>query len=180
MNPVEQAVAPLKVQAVESAKKYAEDRIEYVRKELEAVGMDSEKFAPYPFNLNGMAHALALGKYEMVSAITRWVEATHRRGTPCIVKMDAERSRLFVKRAQERAAELYDAFVAKLVAKIGPCESATLEGSHVWGYSFLHIVKADGSRETWKTQQIANYSKYGKYYAQWPSRKLKSAAKGRS
>jgi hypothetical protein len=79
----------------------------------------------------------------------------------------------FVAAAIELAATQYVAFVAKLVGKIGAVDSATLAGSHVWGYSILTVTKSDGSSERWQTQQIVNQSKLGTLFNQWPSRKVK-------
>ena len=74
---------------------------------------------------------------------------------------------------QAAAALAYDAFIAKLIAKVGDCVAATIDGSHVWGYSHLTVTKADGSVEVWKTQQILNRSVLGTLFNQWPSRRVK-------
>jgi len=79
----------------------------------------------------------------------------------------------FVSKAVEAAGAQYTAFIAKLEDKVGAHTAATLEGSHVWGYSFLTVTKADGAVEVWKTQQITNVSVHGLLFNQWPSRKVK-------
>ncbi|RTL03536.1 hypothetical protein EKK58_12775 [Candidatus Dependentiae bacterium] len=67
----------------------------------------------------------------------------------------------------------FDDFISKLVMKIGEVEKAKLESKDVWGYSLLHIVRASGARETWKTQEIFKTSMYGVHFNQWPTRKMK-------
>jgi hypothetical protein len=89
--------------------------------------------------------------------------------------MSAEGCDRFVTECRDEAAAQYEKFVSKLVRKIGDCETAALSGNHVWSNSLLKITKADGSVEHWKTQQITNRSVLGKYFPQWPSRKLKES-----
>ena len=79
----------------------------------------------------------------------------------------------FVAARKEQAAAEYDAFIAKLVKKIGPVVTAELDGNHVWSHSILTVVLKSGEQQRWKTQQITNISKYGKHFNQWPSRKMK-------
>lgn len=67
----------------------------------------------------------------------------------------------------------FDDFISKLVMKIGDVEKAALESKDVWSYSLLHIVRASGARETWKTKEIIKESKYGVKFNQWPTRKTK-------
>jgi hypothetical protein len=171
-HPVEIAVAPVKADAIADAEKRARETIERHRAGLEAAGWDQNLWAPYPSSLKGDYHS-ANRKYRTCSALVEWIQPTTRRGEPCIVRMDDEKVARFVKEARELAAEQYDLFVAKLVRKIGDCESATLEGNHVWGSSMLTVFKLPGITERWKTQQIINFSKLGKPFAQWPSRKVK-------
>ena len=91
---------------------------------------------------------------------------------PVPVKMDREEIARFIKNSKEEAAAQYDAFVAKLIRKIGVVETAELTGNHVWSYSYLNVTKADGTKESWKTQMIVNVSKLGKLFNQWPTRKV--------
>ena len=79
----------------------------------------------------------------------------------------------FVDDTMRDAAAQYDAFIAKLIRKIGDFDSATLTGSHVWGYSILTVTKG-AATERWGTRQIVNQSVLGKLFNQWPSRKIKS------
>ncbi|MNE44768.1 hypothetical protein D3C80_1390130 [compost metagenome] len=92
---------------------------------------------------------------------------------PDPARMSPNGCALFVKQAQENASAQYDAFIAKLEAKIGEVTAAILSGEHVWGHSILTVTKADGTTEKWKTQMIVNVSVLGNLFNQWPTRKVK-------
>ena len=171
-HPVEIAVEPVRTDAINAAEQRALEIVARHRAGLEAVGWDANLWAPLPKSGDGDYHAVNR-KYRTCSALTVWVKVTRRPGEPCIVVMNDEKIARFVNDAKETAAEQYDLFVAKLVRKIGNCESATLAGNHVWGHSILTVFKLPGKTERWKTQQIINYSKLGKAFPQWPSRKIK-------
>lgn len=79
----------------------------------------------------------------------------------------------FIEKAKEDASIQYDKFIQKLENKIGDCESAKLEGDHIWDYSLLTIVK-DGTDQVWSTRMILNISKNGKLFNQFPTRKIKT------
>lgn len=93
-----------------------------------------------------------------------------------IYTRDEQKEAKFIEDAKRNAASQYDAFVAKLNQKIGVAKKATLDGSHVWGHSFLEVVTESGELQTWKTQMIINVSKYGKLFNQFPTRKVKNRA----
>jgi len=178
MNLIEQAVLPLKEQAIKHAEEYALATIENIRKELEANDWQDRKIAPYPSyssGLSGIAYNLALARYHLVQSLVSWCEST-RSNIPGVIHrctINPVKCQHFIKETKENAAAQYLAFVQKLNVKIGPVTSATLEGSHVWDYSFLHVTKEDGIQETWKTQMIVNVSKLGKVFNQFPTRKMK-------
>lgn len=77
----------------------------------------------------------------------------------------------FVKRSVEEAAMVFDLFVTKMDHKIGDHDSATVEG-RPWTGCVVTIKKGDLT-EQWHTQQIINYSVYGKAYNQWPTRLMR-------
>lgn len=177
-NPIEAAVAPLKNDAMDAAEQYARKLIEKVREQLKAVDGDMEKAAPYPDSLHAsrIVYLAGIQKRTLFSKLTKTDEKkphTYRPHEPNYVVMDSNKVAKFVKEAREDAAAQYEAFIAKLVGKIGDTTEATLRGNHVWSFSFLDITKADGTKETWKTQTIINVSKLGKVFNQWPSRKMK-------
>lgn len=82
-----------------------------------------------------------------------------------------------VKQARQAASDSYDAYVAKMIAKIGDVTEATMQtSSNVWGYSVLEVTTVAGERQIWTTQQIVNRSVHGKLFNQWPSRLAASKA----
>ena len=172
-HPVETAVSPLKAEALARAEKDALDLIHRLIAQLEEKGWDLDKVAPRP---NGqmsreqyqtMAH-----RHSLFERVTTWVKPTFRLNEPNLRKRSPENEAQFVADAVTLAGQQYDAFVAKLIGKVGDCDSATLTGSHVWGYSILTVVKGERI-ERWQTQQIVNQSKLGTLFNQWPSRLLK-------
>lgn len=160
LNAIETAVNPLKQDAINRAEQYAREVIASVLEQLAAVGNDLNAAAPAPKawtapTATAMQYKAAQRKRDMFKAL-RSVDGQAK----------------FVKEAQENAAFQYEAFVAKLNAKIGPVVSATLEGNHVWSHSLLTVVLPTGEKQIWKTQTIINVSKYGKVFNQFPTRKV--------
>jgi hypothetical protein len=176
VNPIEAAVMPLKEAAVDRAEQEAKKLIATVLKRLEEAGWDIAKVAPRAspqVHGYGNAYHQAASLHTLYSSVTASAVRRVFPTDPDIRKASPEAEARFIKGARHDAAVAYVGFVAKLVMKIGTVDSASLVGSHVWGYSVLTVAKADGSVERWKTQQIVNVSKLGKLFNQWPSRKVK-------
>lgn len=174
-NAIVAAVMPVKGPAVDRAEIEARKIVEHVTKTLAAAGNDLLICAPYPSSrLSGHDYQRKLSTYQLFGSLTKWRGVTYSPHEPHFADVSPELVAKFVKNARDDAGFQYDLFVAKLINKIGDVTSATLKGSHVWGYSFLTVVKADATTETWKTQQIVNVSKHGKLFNQWPTRKVKS------
>lgn len=179
-NPIEAAVAPLKADAILRAEKEAKAAIENVRANLEKCGWDMQIAAPFPFSRDTRWRSdaeikSARSQHDFFSSLTEMRDGfsySGRIGAPCLVQMSEDRCNRFIEVSKFEAAAQYDAFVAKLVRKIGVCDSAELDGNHVWGWSILTVRKG-AEIERWKTQQIVNVSKLGKLFNQWPSRKIK-------
>lgn len=174
-NPVEAAVAPLKADALARAEQEALAMVARVLAALEAAEMDVNKAFP-----RGRAcydgrneYLLKNAKHNVACSMTKPGEVSYKLNAPHTRVRSAEAEAKFVANAKADAALQYDAFVAKLVAKVGEVASAELAGNHVWGHSVLTVAKADGSVEKWKTQQIVNVSKLGLLFNQWPTRKVK-------
>lgn len=169
---IEGAVAHLKDDAVARAEQEAVKVIKIVAKDLEAHGMDMNKAAPYPRQVRTGDDERAVSKHQLYSHLVKSVGYSYG-GGPRIVEMSDTMSARFIERAKEDAAAQYDAFVNKLIEKIGAVASAKLEGDHVWGFSYLTVTLPDGSKEVWKTQMIVNVSKLGKLFNQFPTRRMK-------
>lgn len=191
LEPVGAAVWPQKANAVEAATKHANERVAKNLAKLAAVGWDANVLAPCPryvskygkstthemyaaYEKASTEHKLAHCFVEVVSG-DRHREAS---AEPVIVRRDEEKVIRFVTSCEEGTADQYNAFICKLVGKIGPnALSATLSGNHVWSYSILVVTMRDGTVQHWKTQQITNCSVLGNYFPQWPTRLLKGGAK---
>lgn len=179
MNPIEAAVAPLKNDAIESARQQCQKKIDNTIVDLQNSNWDAQIVAPYPSSRTdyGFVYHTKLAEYRWVRSITVSDKAkqpycrSHK--DPEYRQRSADMENEMIKQWEDLAAAQYEAFVAKLVNKIGDCVSATLEGNHVWGHSILHVTKADGTKEKWKTQMIYKISCKGKPHNQWPSRKIK-------
>lgn len=178
MNPIEKAVAPLRKDAIERARQEAEAMIERIRTALVDADWDINKAAPYPSRHSGTSdYYVARARYQRFHAVTiedpsKGYQANN--GTrPYFVVMDEARAGRYIEMCKESAAADYDSFVIKLVAKIGEVKTAKLTGNHVWASSTLIVVLPDDTKQAWATKQIMNYSKHGKPFNQWPTRKLK-------
>jgi hypothetical protein len=173
VSPVADVVAPLKEQAIARAEKEATLVVLKVWKALTEAGWDLNVAAPYPRanRMSQLEYKQKVSRYHLFASLVETV-SSRSMADPHIVKPSERRETVYIEKCKEMAAAQYDAFVQKLVSKIGPCDSATLNGSHVWGYSILTVSKGP-TVERWKTQQIVNQSGLGTVFNQWPTRLLK-------
>jgi hypothetical protein len=165
-SPIAAAVEPLRAAAVARAMERAREIAEIV---LARFATHPENFAVPKLTFNNKReHAIASSNRATLYAITAPDDSSGQR-TRVRSETGIER---FVVEAGENAGAQYTAFILKLELKVGKCDTATLEGDHVWGHSTLTVTKGE-QRETWITHQIINVSKLGKVFNQWPSRKVK-------
>ncbi len=173
-SPIKAAVEPLRKDAMDSAEQWARKQVEGVRVALQAHAWDREAYAPYPKSNQSRAdYDRALTRYQIVHRLTRGETTSRRPGSPDPCHIDSEAVAKFIVDNRDDASAQYERFVIKLVGKIGDCTSAILTGNHVWSSSRLVVTFADKANETWTTKQIENVSVLGKYFPQWPSRKVK-------
>jgi hypothetical protein len=175
VSPIETVVLPLKTAAIERAEQEANNLVKRCKEKLKEAGYDLGIVAPYPEsnNCSPQAYQIAMSKRRTFELLVKHVSGSRRANDPEIVEIDYNAVKRFIKNTKEDAASQYDAFVVKLIIKIGEVTTAKLEGDHVWSYSILTVTKADGTTENWKTQMIVNVSKLGKLFNQWPTRKVK-------
>jgi hypothetical protein len=169
-------IHPLKMDAVRRARDQAEEVIARVKADIEAHAMDRNAAAPYPpFNMNSRHpdYVNMKTKHDLYYRLTENKTGTYREGQPDICTMSKYGCDRMIAEAEAMAAQQYDAFICKMVSKVGDVVSADIEGSHIWGHSFLTVVTADGAKQVWKTQQIVNTSSLGLDFNQWPSRIVK-------
>jgi hypothetical protein len=175
-EPVGRALHPQKAEAVAYAREQAQKVIDRVYKELKAVDFDVDAAAPYPSSLRESRESFKQkrAKYGLFRSLTTKANpGSYKREDEKIVKLSDDGCSRFIENAAADAAIQYDAFICKLVSKVGEIVDAEISGSHIWSYSFLTVTKADGSKQVWKTQQILNHSVLGTPYLQWPTRLLK-------
>lgn len=173
-HPVGAAVEPLRTETLERVGREFDAYVARVGAKIEQAGGDLDVLAP-PANYRTDSRAEVSRKQAQRNAIialcsSEQVGPYNQRKT--IVKLDDERVARTRDLELAASAAQYDGFIAKLVGKIGACDSAEIDGSHVWGYSVLTVRKGD-QIERWKTQQILNVSVLGKVFNQWPSRLTK-------
>jgi len=175
LEPVGRALHPQKAAAVQYAREDAQRVIDRVYKELKDAGFDIDVVAPYPSSREGQSsYKQKRAKYGLFHSLTKSASEGYRRhGEPNIVKLSDDGCSRFIENSARDAALQYDAFICKLVSKVGEVVDASIVGDHIWSYSLLNVTLADGTKQTWKTQQIRNYSVLGTPYLQWPTRLLK-------
>lgn len=173
MNPIAEAIEPMKSDAINRARCEAEGVIERIANELKENDNNIDKAAPNPsMYMSHKNYIMAKNKrnlFFMLASQPKELSFKDR----STYEMNQKKMERFIEMAEQDAATQYDVFVAKMIGKIGSVVSASIDGNHVWGYSILTVVKSDGSVERWKTQMIVNVSKLGKLFNQFPSRKIK-------
>jgi hypothetical protein len=176
-EPVGAALHPQKIEAVKAAAMDAAVTVGAIQLKLEQAGWDLNVLVPEPKSVWDRDYKAIRAKRNLIESLTERADGSYsyaRRGQPDIRKMDPKGIARFIERAEQDAALQYDAFICKMVKKIGEgAVTARIEGEHIWGYSFLTVTLKDGSSERWKTQQIINTSIHGLRFPQWPSRKVK-------
>lgn len=87
--------------------------------------------------------------------------------------MDKISSEEYSDREARAAGDSYDAWVYKLVQKIGkPVTQADVTGDP-WTGSTISVTTNDGEQQRWDTKMIINRSKLGKMFNQFPTRRVK-------
>jgi hypothetical protein len=181
-NPIAAAVAPLKDRAIAGATEAAKKQIERIHAKLAEHGWDVDKAAPRGRSMKDSkaVYRQKNAEHQLFWAVTELVpRTTYAVNPPSIMRPSAEREAKFIAEAQADAAAQYEAFVAKLTAKVTeslgsePVAAELFSMGGVWGYSTVRVTAADGRVENWKTQQIINVSVLGKLFNQWPTRKVK-------
>jgi hypothetical protein len=173
-HPIAIAVEPQRAAAIAATIKGANELIAKMTAELEAAGWDLAVTAPRPRNnmsrreyMGSQARrarfCLIFSRVPVLGYIPNPVE---------IYQPSPALTEKFIADAIARANDDYDSFIAKLIEKVGECDSAELAGDHVWSSSTLTVTKGE-TVERWKTKRILNVSVLGKLFNQWPTRKMK-------
>ena len=176
MNAIEAAVAPQRTDAVAAAVERMTDHINVELTKLAAVDGDVNKLYERPNRWHTREQYRKLVALRgFICSITKngdtSLSGVSYPGSPEIRVPSNRRAEEVLARTAEEASLAFDAYIAKLTAKVGECAAAEMNG-HLWDYSILTITRADASVERWKTQCIVNVSVLGKLFNQWPTRKM--------
>ena len=145
MTPIQTAVEPLRADAIRKARDFARQHAERVLMQMEEVGMDLDVYAPAPRGTMGReAYVAAQAKRDVATKLTTYSKPTRMHGEPNIRLHSQTNVDWFVTEAGKDASAQYDAFIAKLEAKVGAHSAAELYGSHVWGFSILTVTTPNG------------------------------------
>lgn len=164
-HPVYKVLHPFIVEAQNSALTAAHEKIERIREGLAQVGNDLEIYAPYPNSIKDSKEFYIAKKAKhnfVVSITTSDREYSRKFNDHDIRYLDEEKCNRFLEEVKKIAALDYEAYIMKLIRKIGECDEAEITGNHVWSFSILTVKKSDGTTEKWKTHRILNHSKFGK------------------
>lgn len=173
---VKAAIEPLKAAAVEHA---VEEATAYVARVTAAYeGKNINEAFPYPKGEPTYSEAYKRVRAQRSALMSLMVaerlpEDQYKPHAPMFLRSSDTLAARFIKGARRDAEASFDAYVAKLVLKVGEgVTKATVDGTRLWMASILTVTKG-ASVERWKTQQIVNYSVLGNAYLQWPTRKMK-------
>lgn len=173
-NTIETLVLPLKEEAIKRLSDFMMEKVDHTLALLVDNDWNINMIAPRPnYNDSNETHRAKSAKRNFIERITKRDHNRFITKGPDIVSKSEEGIERLMKEVADMASEQYIKFVAKLEAKIGSYEDASMEGNHIWGFSIITVQKADGSIEKWKTHTITNYSKFNLAFAQYPSKKMK-------
>ena len=187
-SPVRIAVEPLKAEAVAKAEAAAREHIDSLTAELEAGGWDLGVVSPMPprppVGMNPDSGEYMMIRLARITAendrerFQRLFRAAERYRNPLddnyVVAPNEYGQEKYIEECKQAADLAYEKYICKMEKKCGEVVSAELEGNHVWGYSHLTVVDADGNKSVYRTQTIWNFSCKGKMFNQYPTRKVKS------
>lgn len=175
-NAIAQAVQPLKQASVDAAIARTIASHKSIIEKLSQHGYNID--AAYPRPSTNMSRAAYQAAYDLrcaVEAIVDFEKSTYRLNEVRIVKVSADKIIYELEQTTLNAEASFDAYVTKLNIKVGTgivdAQMGYVKG--VWSNSNLIVTKNDGSREVWNTKCIINRSKLGRWFNQFPTRKLK-------
>jgi hypothetical protein len=172
-NPIYAAIAPQKDAAVAHAMEFTRKQLMYFVGQF-PIGSDLSANAPEAnsFKQGRQNYIKTQARRSLALRVLTFAPRGYMPHEPYIVTgVSEEGIERLCNDAGDDAAASFDCYVAKLTEKVGDCERASVSGS-LWQYSVLLVTKG-GKAERWHTQQILNFSVYGKAFNQWPTRKMK-------
>lgn len=170
-NPIATAIAPQREAAVNYAADYTREQLMKFSEQF-PVGSDLNVTAPdgNSWKDGKVAYRTKRARRALARRIVNIAEKFCRcpGDAEIVTGVDLVGIERLVEESKVEAAVSFDAYVAKLTAKVGDCDAATVQGV-LWSRSVLTVTKG-ATVERWNTQQIVNFSVYGKAFNQWPTR----------
>lgn len=172
---IRDAIEPLRSAAEDFAIESANGAVMRVIAWLHEGNADLNEIAPhvayghYDYDTNGRKRA-------MIGELCDRKDSVLARNVPQIMILNPTKICEFVARQKKQAGLDFDAFVEKLIIKIGKATKVELITSahNPWLNSMLKCTMTDGSVEHWQTQMIINQSSLGKLFHQFPTRRIKN------
>lgn len=173
-NAIAIAVAPIKQASIDAAVEATHEMIANIKAKLEAAQWDLDVAFPRPSIHTSRATYMAQrAAHDYARCLVSPVKCSRRPSEPFMVTWCEEGVARAIDTAAKDAALQYEAYVCKLVKKVGECDAAKMGfNGGVWFDSDLVVTKGE-AKEVWNTKCIVNRSVYGKVFNQFPTRKRK-------
>ena len=158
-----------KARARQTAKEYMDTRI----KVLSDAAWDLNKVAPNParIRLSREDYKTAAAKRAYYTTITSSKKTNQGRNEPDIRELRPAMVDLYLNGVEREAEAAYRGFMAKMILKIGsPVVQASMTGN-IWNDAKITVKTVSGEEQVWHTKMIINFSKYGKFFNQFPTRR---------
>lgn len=170
-NAIAIAVQPIKQASIDAAVEATHEVIAAYKSKLEAANWDLDVAFPRPsINTSRATYMAQKARHDFASSLVRSTVSCRRRSEPNLVEWNEEGVSRAVNEAAKDAAFQYEAYVCKLVKKVGECNDAKMAFNNgVWFDSNLVVTKGE-NKEVWNTKCIVNRSVYGKVFNQFPTR----------
>jgi hypothetical protein len=173
-NLIATAVEPIKQASIDAAVEATKEVVAKIKTKLEVANWDLNVAFPSPaINVSRATYMELKAAHDYASSLVRGTQVSRRPSEPFIVTWCEEGVARAINNAAKDAAFQYEAYVAKLVKKVGKCDSANMGfNGGLWFDSDLVVIKGD-AKEVWNTKCIINRSVHGKVFNQFPTRKRK-------
>lgn len=171
-----------KQEYIEGAAKRADEFVQHLMDVLAKAGWNLNAVAPEPdYKMSRTAYNSAASRRQTYNRLVTqpdhgqpsYLRRSVAKDEPLIVKPNEAGRKHYIEASKAEAAARYDAFIQKMIEKIGkPVENAKLTGS-IWTGCQIWVRCVDGEEQIWNTKMIINFSKYQLMFNQFPSRRAK-------
>jgi len=170
-NAIAIAVQPIKQASIDAAVEATHEVVANIKAKLEAADWDLNVAFPRPgINASRATYMALKAAHDYARSLVSPVKCSRRPSEPLLVTWCEEGVARAIKNAADDAAFQYEAYVCKLIKKVGECDAAKMGfNGGVWFDSDLVVTKGD-AKEVWNTKCIVNRSVHGKVFNQFPTR----------